>query len=103
MRCGLFFGTFHSRKDAGGVLAAKDVVLRSVVLMKKGEGALSFHHAREVFAEMLDSVNEEKEPEKHQLYRGLTLLAEGFEYDFNMIKNRLQQLELEMRKLEARG
>lgn len=63
---------------------------------------MSFHHAREVFAEMLDSVSAEEEPEKHQLYQGLTLLAEGFEYDFNMIKNRLQQLENEMRKLEAR-
>ena len=62
---------------------------------------MSFHHAREVFAEMLDSVSEEEEPEKHQLYHGLVLLAEGFEYDFNMIKNRLQQLEIEMRKMEA--
>ena len=52
---------------------------------------------------MLDSVNAEEEPEKHQLYHGLTLLAEGFEYDFNMLKNRLQQLEIEMRKLEARN
>ena len=51
---------------------------------------------------MLDSVSAEEEPEKHQLYQGLTLLAEGFEYDFNMIKNRLQQLEIEMRKLEGR-
>lgn len=51
---------------------------------------------------MLDSVNAEEEPEKHRLYHGLTLLAEGFEYDFNMIKNRLQQIEIEMRKLEAK-
>lgn len=50
---------------------------------------------------MLDSVSEEEEPEKQQLYHGLVLLAEGFEYDFNMIKNRLQQLEIEMRKMEA--
>lgn len=64
---------------------------------------MSFHHAREVFVEMLDSVSEEEEPEKHQLYRGLMLLAEGFEYDFNMIKNRLQQLEIEMRKLDAKN
>ncbi len=52
---------------------------------------------------MLDSVSEEEEPEKHQLYRGLMLLSEGFEYDFNMIKNRLQQLEIEMRKLDAKN
>ena len=64
---------------------------------------MSFHHAREVFVEMFDSVNEEEEPEKHQLYKGLMLLADGFEYDFNMIKNRLQQLEIEMRKLEAKS
>ena len=49
---------------------------------------------------MLDSVNAEEEPEKHQLYQGL---AEGFEYDFNMIKNRLQQIEIEMRRLEAKN
>ena len=73
------------------------------VLIQKGEGVLSFHHAREVFAEMLDSVSAEEEPEKHRLYRGLTLLAEGFEYDFNMIKNRLQQLEIEMRRLEGKS
>jgi len=72
------------------------------VLIQKGGKVLSFHHAREVFAEMLDSVNVEEEPEKHRLYQGLTLLAEGFEYDFNMIKNRLQQLEIEMRKIEAK-
>ncbi len=64
---------------------------------------MSFHHAREVFAEILDSVNVEEEPDKHRFYQGLVLLAEGFEYDFNMIKNRLQQLEIEMRKLEAKG
>ncbi len=52
---------------------------------------------------MLDSVSAEEEPEKHRLYQGLALLAEGFEYDFNMIKNRLQQIEIEMRKLEARS
>ena len=52
---------------------------------------------------MLDSVNAEEEPEKHQLYQGLTLLAEGFEYDFNMIKNRLQQIEIEMRKFEGKS
>ena len=52
---------------------------------------------------MLDSVNAEEEAEKHKLYQGLVLLAEGFEYDFNMIKNRLQQLEIEMRKLEAKS
>ena len=68
------------------------------VVIHKGGRILSFHHAREVFAEMLDSVSAEEEPEKHQLYQGLTLLAEGFEYDFNMLKNRLQQLEIEMRK-----
>lgn len=73
------------------------------VLIQKGGRVLSFHHARDVFAEMLDSVSAEEEPEKHQLYQGLTLLAEGFEYDFNMIKNRLQQLEIEMRKLEAKS
>ncbi len=59
---------------------------------------MSFHHAREVFVELRDSVNEEDAPEKYQLYQGLVLLAEGFEYDFNMLKNRLQQLEIEMRK-----
>ena len=64
---------------------------------------MSFHHAREVFAEMLDSVNAEEEPEKHQLYQGLTLLAEGFEYDFKMIKNSLQQIEIEMMKLEGKS
>lgn len=52
---------------------------------------------------MLGSVNAEEEPEKHQLYQGLTLLAEGFEYDFNMLKNRLQQLEIEMRRLKGKS
>ena len=52
---------------------------------------------------MLDSVSAEEEREKHQLYQGLKLLAEGFEYDFNMIKNRLQQLEIEMRKIEVKN
>lgn len=52
---------------------------------------------------MRDAVRAEDAPEKHQLYQGLVLLAEGFEYDFNMIKNRLQQLEIEMRKLAAQA
>lgn len=64
---------------------------------------MSFHHAREAFVEILDSVSAEDAPEKHRLYQGLALLAEGFEYDFNVVKNKLQQLELEMRKLAARG
>ncbi len=52
---------------------------------------------------MRDSVSEADAPEKYRLYQGLVLLAEGFEYDFNMIKNRLQQLEIEMRKLAAQA
>lgn len=63
---------------------------------------MSFHHAREAFAELLDSVSEE-EPGKRRLCEGLVLLAEGLEYDFNVVKNRLQQLEIEMRKLAAKG
>ena len=64
---------------------------------------MSFHHAREAFAELLDSVSEEEEPGKRRLCEGLVLLAEGLEYDFNVVKNRLQQLEIEMRKLATKG
>lgn len=82
------------------------LLIRSVLSERrratKEEWALSFHHAREAFAKILDSVSEADAPEKYQLYQGLVLLAEGLEYDFNVLKNKMQQMEIEMRKLETK-